>query len=107
MLENDVLISNLPGPLFPFRFVADVSDVTIMDALFCEALGARIGYEVCETLTQSSTKMQTIGAAYQKFMHDARIVNQIETGATEMDEEAMQLSGPATGAATAPQAPAA
>jgi hypothetical protein len=95
-LENGVLISNSDGPLFPFRFVADVSDVTLMDALFCEALGARIGYEVCEILTQSNVKLQAIGAAYQKFMRDARIINQIEIGSTEGTEEEMELTqGPA------------
>lgn len=90
--EGGVLISNATDPIFPFRFVADVSDVTVMDPLYCEALGARIGYEVCETLTQSNVKLQAIGAAYQKFVRDARIVNQIETGATEPAEDEIQLT---------------
>lgn len=103
MLENDVLISNSAGPIFPFRFVADISNVPIMDALFCEALSARLGYELCEMLTQSNVKLQAIGAAYQKFIRDARIVNQIETGATEPMEEELQLTQGPQGVQESPQ----
>lgn len=63
-----------------FRFVADIADVTIMDDMFCEGLGCRIGIEVCEILTQSNAKVTTIGAAYKTFMTEARMVNGIETG---------------------------
>jgi hypothetical protein len=100
MLENNVLISAYAGPIYPFRFVADLSDVASMDPLFCEALGARIGYEVCETLTQSAEKKKDIGAAYQKFVNEARMVNQIEIGSTEPAEDEMQ---PAQATTQAPQ----
>lgn len=74
------------------RFVADVSHVPDMDALFCEGLGARVAYEVCEILTQSNTKLQAIGAAYQKFVKDARLINWIESGSTEPMEEEYELT---------------
>ena len=94
-LEGDRLVSNSTSPIL-FRFVADVSDVTRMDDLFCEALAARIAYEICEPLTQSNIKLQAIGAAYQKFMREARMVNWIEIGATEEEEEEYELTkGPA------------
>lgn len=92
MLEGNRIVSSVAGPIFPFRFVANVSDVTAMDSLFCEALGARMGYEVCEILTQSNVKLQAIAAAYQKFMRDARLVNQLETGSTEEEEDELRLT---------------
>lgn len=91
-MEGNLLVSNNPGPIVPFRFVADVSDVTVMDPLFREGLAARLGYELCERLTQSNIKLQAIGAAYQKFMRDARMINQIETGSTEPEEEGLDLT---------------
>jgi len=70
-----------------FRFVADFSDVASMDALFCEGLAARIGYEVCEPLTQNKQTKGNIAAEYQKFMGEARIVNGIETGPVQPPED--------------------
>ena len=89
--ENDYIVSAGTTSI-PLRFVADVSDVTAMDDLFAEGLAARIGYEVCETLTQSNVKLQAVGAAYQKFIRDARLINKIETGNTEPEEEEYELT---------------
>lgn len=66
-----------------FRFVADVQDVTQMDDMFCELLAARIGIEVCEPVTQSKTKIDTIASVYKQFGTEARTVNAIEVGAEE------------------------
>jgi hypothetical protein len=80
--EGGLLISGDPGPIL-MRFVTDTTDVTMMDDMFCEGLAARIGLEVCEPLTQSTTKVKQIGADYKQFMSDARAVNAIEQGSTE------------------------
>lgn len=66
-----------------FRFVADVADVTTFDPMFCEALAAKIGMEVCETLTQSADKIRTIQGEYSKFVGEAIIVNGIELGSVQ------------------------
>lgn len=66
-----------------FRFAADVADVTRMDPMFCEMLGARLGVECNERVTQSSEKLQAMEQVYKKFGDEARAVNGIETGATE------------------------
>lgn len=84
--EGDFFITGDAGPIL-FRFAADVTDVRKMDPLFCEGLGCRIAAEVCETLTQSNAKIQTVASAYKAFMHDARIRNAIEIGAQESDED--------------------
>jgi hypothetical protein len=65
------------------RFVADVQDVSTFDPMFCEGLAYRIGLEVCEPLTQSNTKQQTIAQAYKEFMSRAKRTNAINMGSTE------------------------
>lgn len=80
--QGNFLTSRMSQPIV-LRFVADIADVLQMDDMFCEGLGARIGLEVCETLTQSTAKKQTIASEYQRFMGEARMVNGIETGAEE------------------------
>lgn len=80
--QDEFIITQESRPIV-LRFAADVADVSKYDPMFCEGLGARIGYEVCEALTQSVEKQQGCSAAYQKFMAEARLVNGIETAAEE------------------------
>lgn len=81
-LEGDYIVARTTDTM-RLRFIADVTLVPSFDPMFCEGLGARIGLEVCERLTQSTDKLATIGQAYNKFMSEARIINAIETGAVE------------------------
>lgn len=80
--EGNYITSSSTGPIL-YRFVADVQAVPEMDDMFCEALGCRIAFETCETLTQSSAKLQAIGAEYKKFQSEAIAVNGIEIGPVE------------------------
>jgi len=84
--EANYLVTREIDPI-TFRFVADFTSVPDMDPMFCEGLGARIAFEVCETLTQSTAKLINIEKAYEKFMTEARLVNGIETGAEEPPED--------------------
>ncbi len=81
-LNGQYLVSEGVYPI-PLRFVADITDVSMMDAMFCEGLACRIAMEVCERLTQSTTKLGTIAGIYKTFMTEARTLNAIESGATE------------------------
>ena len=73
--------------LIMLRFAADIADVTQMDSMFCEGLSCRIAGEVCESLTQSTSKLQAIAAEYKMFMGEARAVNGIEQGPVEASED--------------------
>ena len=65
------------------RFVADTADVPRMDAMFCEALAAKIGEELVERLTQSGEKRKILVSVYQEFIKLASLNNAIISGATE------------------------
>ncbi len=69
------------------RFVADVTDVSKFDDMFCELLAARIALETVERLTQSTAKLGAISAMYKQFGTEARLVNGIETGSEESPED--------------------
>lgn len=81
-LQGNYIVSSEVWPI-ALRFVADVTDVTTFDDMFCEGLAARLGMEVVERLTQSTAKLSAIATFYKQFMTEARVVNGIETGATE------------------------
>lgn len=82
LFEGNYIVSADCGPLM-LRFVADVTDVTAMDDMFCEALAARVALEAVEPLTQSTAKMGAIEKIYGKWVGDARIVNGIEVGSEQ------------------------
>lgn len=90
-MEGEYIISAQTTPIL-LRFIADISDVTAMDDLYCEGLAYRIGFEICERVTQSNIKLQAIAAGYQAFMRDARLINWLETASTEPQEEEYQLT---------------
>lgn len=82
LFERQHIVTMDHGPIM-LRFIADVADVSMMDDMFCEGLGCRIALEVCETLTQSASKLGTIAKEYQQFMGDARKQNSFEIGSDE------------------------
>ena len=58
-----------------------------MDPMFCEGLGQRMGWAMCEAVTQAADKKQSCLAAYMLVMAEARAVNGIETGDEEPYED--------------------
>jgi hypothetical protein len=101
--EGSFLLTAALGPLI-FRFVADITDVVAMDAMFCEGLAARIGLEVNKPLTGSPQLAGEIAQEYSRWITEAGKVNAIEVGSTEDDETAAaagqsQPTGPQPAAA--------
>ena len=86
LIENKQIITDNSSPIF-LRYVRDEEDPTKFDPLFNEGLSCRIALEVCEELTQSSTKLANIAAKYNQAIGDARLVDAIERGPTEAEED--------------------
>lgn len=84
--EGDFFVSRDVDPQF-FRFIADIQDVSKMDDLFCEALAARMAFETCQKLTQSTDKTTIVASAYKRAVDQARLTNAIEIGAIEPAED--------------------
>lgn len=70
-----------------YEHIANIKDVRKMDAMFCEGLAARMAEETCERLTGSDTKVTLMISKYNRFMNEARIINGIEMGPEEPDED--------------------
>jgi hypothetical protein len=85
-LERNYLVTGETGPI-SLRFVADVTDVRLMDDMFCEGLAARVAVAVCDILTQSSSQLAAIEKEYSVFMSEARTVNAIEMGYDEPPDD--------------------
>ena len=86
-LENGYLVSSDCGPI-SLRFVANVTDVRRMHAMFCEALAAKIAMTICDTITQSASQLQTLAKIYAKWINDAKVQNAIEQGFDDPPDDA-------------------
>lgn len=86
LFESGQIISNDPGPL-NWRYVRDVIDTTLFDDLFVIALAASVAMTICEEVTQSTAKLTTIAAIYEKALYDARVADGIEGGPIEPEED--------------------
>jgi hypothetical protein len=79
LYESDYIISRQVDPI-DLRYSGDWSDVKRMDALFCEALAAKVAYEICESITQSSDKLKILTGLYQQVVSSAKKENGILVG---------------------------
>lgn len=86
VFENGFLLTSQAGPI-PFRFVANVTDVSRMDPMFCEGLAARVALEVCEPITQSTSKLAAIAKIYDIWVGEARTINAIEQGTEQPPDD--------------------
>ncbi len=82
VIENGFLLSSNALPMI-YRFVADVTDVTTMDDMFCEGLAARMAQSVGPVLQPDRNDVLAAARlAYKEAMTEARTVNAVETGAS-------------------------
>lgn len=84
--ESDYILTQQGTPIM-LRFVADVQTVTEMDDMFCEGLAARIAWEACEAITNSTAKRADCFKAYKDMMGEARIVDAVEIGPIQPPED--------------------
>jgi hypothetical protein len=72
-----------------------------MDDLFCEVWAARIAIALCDTLTQSTERLNNVRALYTGYINMAKFVNEIEGGSSEDDPTETDV--PQQQGATAPR----
>ncbi len=80
--EGPLLVTGDVGPI-TLRFVADITDVAAMDAMFCEGFAARMAVELAMAVVEDPTAPTVRAAAmqsYSRVMREARTANAIEIG---------------------------
>jgi hypothetical protein len=87
-VEGTILLTANPSVLL--RYASDITTVTAFDALFDEALAARLAFDTCEVITQNLQKRGQMAQIYAERIAMAQTLNLIETAADEPTElEAM------------------
>lgn len=77
VIEGGMILTDIAAPLL-LRYISQVTDPTVWDINFREALASRIAYEICEDLTQSDTKKQFAMQDYKRAITQAIRTNSIE-----------------------------
>lgn len=78
VIENKKIISDEAAPLY-IRYIGRIEDPTEMDVLFREALSTKMAYEMCEKITQSNSKKESLRADYDEIIKRARKQNAIQS----------------------------
>jgi hypothetical protein len=78
-LEGTLLLTNYEGPRL-VRYIANLTDPDDWDALFVEALAARLAMKIALALTGKPTMLQAAERAYRDTIGTAKQTNAIQTG---------------------------
>jgi len=76
-IEGKKIYTDDSAPL-QIRYIFDLKDVNTMDALFREALAHTIALNICESVTNSSSKKRDIAVGLADVLADAKRVNAME-----------------------------
>ncbi len=86
VIEGKKIYTDDSAPIY-VRYVYRVTDPNEMDALFQEALSAKLAYEICEEITQSNSKKESLGGDFDKSIKEAKRVGAIEKVASQPPED--------------------
>jgi hypothetical protein len=90
MIEGRKILTDLDAPL-SIRYVGSVADTNDYDAMFTEALIAKLSMEMAEPLTQSATKRQLAKADYDSAIRLAIRSNSIENPSMSLPDSSWIL----------------
>ena len=85
-VEGRKILTNESAPL-QIRYIARITDTTLYDAIFTEALSCKMAMEMCEDLTQSNTKRQLAADEYKMTIREARKMNAFENVPAQQDTD--------------------
>lgn len=76
-IEGQTIVTDDGAPLY-IRYIYKVTDPNVMDPLFREALAAFMALEMCEEITNSNTKKESLDKGFKDAIATARKANAFE-----------------------------
>lgn len=70
VVQGSQIFTDYSSPL-NIRYVADISDTGLFDPLFCVMFAAKIAETVCDSITQSNSKIQIANERYKQAFAEA------------------------------------
>jgi len=94
-IEGGKIQTNEGAPIY-IRYIAQITDTGLFDALFVEAFATRMAYEGCEEITQSNTKKDLLARDLQGILKEAYASNAIQSQPQELESDTWLLSREST-----------
>lgn len=89
--ENGVILTDYAAPL-KLRYIARIEDPSLYDSLFVEAFACKLAMELCEPLTESSSKRELALREYQLAISAALRANAIEKPPLKLADDTFILA---------------
>lgn len=90
-IEGSRILTDMESPVY-LRYVARITDPAQYDESFTEAFACALAVEVCESITQSSTKKQAAQQDMELAVRTARQVSAIERPPIQQQETSWYTS---------------
>lgn len=85
-LENGQILTDLPAPL-AIRYIARVTDTSLFDSAFDEALACRLAFTTCKRITDADSAKQVALLDYRTAIKDATLANALEIPAESIADD--------------------
>lgn len=86
LMEGEFIVSGFVG-VITLRFVADITDVSKMETLFCEGLAAAIAFACSDVITQDKGQTQIVAKTYDEWKRLASTFDGIEDGFVDLPDD--------------------
>lgn len=90
-LEGNKILTDVPAPL-KLRYIKRVEDTTQWDAAFVEVFACRLAAELCEEITDSTTKRQLAWDEYKQAVAAAIKANVVEVPPAPLPDDSWVIS---------------
>lgn len=84
-LENGCILAD--ATVLYIRYIKQITDPNVYDATFVDAAATMLAIELCEPLTQNTTKKKVLYDAYDQVMLRAKSVDGQENPPTQYEED--------------------
>jgi hypothetical protein len=91
VLEGRKILTNL-GPVLNLRYIADITDTTLWDSAFYDMVAISMAIDMCEALTNSTSKKATLDREYEDCRNCARLNNSFEQMSAEAPDDTFWLA---------------
>lgn len=90
-VEGRKILTDMEAPIY-LRYGARIDDPSHYDSAFAEAFACALAVEICEAITQSSTKKQAALQSYDLAIKQARLASAIERPPIQQQETSWYTS---------------
>ncbi len=86
VVEGRKILTN-SGNILNLRYIADIENPALWDSLFYDLMGVAVAQAICESITGSNAKLQTLGVDYEAIVKKAKRTNSVEQAPTSAPDD--------------------